>query len=64
MMTVAGVEPGRKEDGGTSLGREEKRETWYDDDSIFYWMERDEEKDLEPLTYLGTFFPNGCRFCM
>ncbi len=45
-------------------GPDERRETWYDDDSIFYWMDRDEEKDLEPLSYLGTFFPNGCRFCM
>jgi hypothetical protein len=43
---------------------EGKRETWYDDDSIFYWMDRDEEQGLEPLSYLGTFFPNGCRFCM
>lgn len=34
------------------------------DEDLFYWMERDEEKDLEPLCYLGTYFPNGCRFCI
>jgi hypothetical protein len=34
------------------------------DEDLFYWMERDEEKDLEPLCYLGTYFPSGCRFCI
>ena len=34
------------------------------DEDLFYWMDRDEEKDLEPLCYLGTYFPSGCRFCI
>ncbi len=48
----------------SSLPAEERRETFYDDEDIFYWMDRDDENDLEPLRYLGTFFPHGCRFCM
>jgi|GEM_PF-3416076 hypothetical protein len=41
----------------------ECRETYYDDEGIFYWMERDKE-GREPLTWLGNRFPQGCRFCM
>lgn len=37
---------------------------YFVDEDLFYWMERDEEKDLEPLCYLGTYFPSGCRFCI
>ena len=33
-------------------------------EDLFYWMERDEERGLEPLSYLGTYFPHGCRFCI
>lgn len=58
------AEPAPEQEQGLPQGGKEKRETWYDDDSIFYWMDRDDQNDLEPLTYLGTYFPNGCRFCM
>lgn len=38
-------------------------ETYYDDQSVFFWMERDAE-GREPLSWLGNHFPQGCRFCM
>ncbi len=34
------------------------------DEDLFYWMQRDEVANLEPLSYLGTSFPSGCRFCI
>lgn len=43
---------------------EQNRETYFDDEGVFYWMDRDEEKGLEPLSWLGNRFPQGCRFCM
>ncbi len=63
---------GRAAEGGTTGrpvrrpigGAEGKHETYYDDEGVFYWMDRDEEKGLEPLSWLGNHFPQGCRFCM
>ena len=43
---------------------EEAGEDYLQAEDLFYWMHRDEEKGLEPLSYLGTYFPHGCRFCI
>ncbi len=34
------------------------------DEDLFYWMKRDDEENLEHLSYLGAPFPSGCRFCI
>ena len=43
---------------------EAMRETYFDDEGAFFWMDRDEDSGLEPLSWLGNHFPQGCRFCM
>lgn len=75
-MTEGGPRPGVREErtaeGGalvkpacrSAVGAEGRQETYYDDEGVFYWMDRDEEKGTEPLSWLGNHFPQGCRFCM
>jgi hypothetical protein len=60
------VEAAMEEKGNGRCEEEELDpfENYYLDEDLFYWMDRDEEKDLEPLCYLGTYFPSGCRFCI
>ena len=51
-----------------AISNDEEKADPYEDylqaEDLFCWMERDEEKGLEPLCYLGTYFPQGCRFCI
>ncbi len=53
-----------KEEASPADDDGDPREDYLQAEDLFYWMERDEERGLEPLSYLGTYFPQGCRFCM
>jgi len=54
----------KEEVPGTEEERTDPCEDHLQAEDLFYWMDRDEERDLEPLCYLGIYFPQGCRFCI